>query len=289
MSILLDAESRVIVQGITGREGVFHTERMIDYGTNVVGGVTPGKAGETVHGKPVFHSVADAVEETDADTSVIYVPPPFAGDAIQEAAESGIELIICITEGIPIQDMIEVKAVLDPTPARLIGPNCPGVITPGEAKAGIMPGRIHKQGSVGVMSRSGTLTYEIVNELTVSGLGQTTCIGVGGDAIIGSPFPSLLPLYEEDPSTAAVVVIGEIGGSDEQEAARYFAEEMDTPVVAFIAGKSAPEGKRMGHAGAIISGEQGKPEAKVKAFDQAGIPVADYPSQVPGLIEDLVG
>lgn len=287
MSVLLDEESKVIVQGITGREGVFHSDRMIDYGTNIVGGVTPGKAGEEVHGKPVFDSVEDAVEETGADTSIIYVPPPFAADAVEEAVDAGIELIACITEGIPVHDMITIKGILEDNPTvNLIGPNCPGVISPGKAKLGIMPAKIHEEGSVGVMSRSGTLTYEIVNELTESGLGQSTCVGVGGDAIIGSPFPDLLPVYEEDPQTEAVVVIGEIGGDAEQRAAEYYEESMDTPVVSFIAGKSAPEGKRMGHAGAIISDEAGTTDAKIEAFEQAGVPVANYPSQVPSLIRE---
>lgn len=288
MSILLDDESKVIVQGITGREGVFHTERMLDYGTEIVGGVTPGKEGETVHGKPVFNSVADAVEETGANASVIYVPPPFAADAVQEAAEGGIELIACITEGIPVRDMIKVRAILDEYDVTMVGPNCPGVISPGKAKIGIMPGKIHLEGNIGLMSRSGTLTYEIVNELTMSEMGQSTCIGVGGDPIIGSRFSDLLPRFEEDPETEAVVVIGEIGGGDEQEAAEYYANHMDTPVVAFIAGKSAPEGKRMGHAGAIISGESGTTEAKIKAFENVGVPVANYPSEVPGLLQDKI-
>ncbi len=287
MSILLDENTRVIVQGITGREGDFHSERMLDYGTRIVGGVTPGKAGEEVHGVPVFNTVKQAVEETGAESSIIYVPPPFAADAIQEAAEGGIETVICITEGIPVNDMIQVRQVLGETGVRLIGPNCPGVISPGKAKIGIMPGRIHEEGTVGVISRSGTLTYEIVNELTGAGVGQSTCVGVGGDPIIGSPFRSLLPLYEEDPETDAVVLVGEIGGSAEQEAAEYFAEKMKTPVVAFMAGRSAPEGKRMGHAGAIISGEQGTAEAKIEAFNEVGIPVADYPSEVPGLVREV--
>lgn len=285
MSILLDDQSKVIVQGITGREGIFHTERMLEYGTNVVGGVTPGKAGESVQGCPVFHSVEDAMEQTGADASVIYVPPPFAADAIQEAVESGIQLVACITEGIPVSDMIKVRAILDENNATMIGPNCPGVISPGKAKIGIMPGKIHREGSIGVISRSGTLTYEIVNELTEGGLGQSTCIGVGGDPIIGSRFVDLLERFEEDTETEAVVVIGEIGGSDEQTAAEFYKSSMDTPVVSFIAGKSAPEGKRMGHAGAIISGEEGTPEAKVEAFESVGIPVADYPSEIPRLLE----
>jgi len=287
MSVLLDDESNVIVQGITGREGVFHSERMLEYGTNIVGGVTPGKADEEVHGKPVFDSVDAAVEETGADASIIYVPPPFAADAVEEAVEAGIELIACITEGIPFKDMITIKSILEDNPeVHLIGPNCPGVISPGKAKLGIMPAKIHDQGSVGVMSRSGTLTYEIVNELTENGLGQSTCVGVGGDAIIGSPFPELLPLFEQDSQTDAVVVIGEIGGDAEQRAAEYYRENMDTPVVSFIAGKSAPEGKRMGHAGAIISDEAGTTEAKIESFESAGVPVANYPSEVPSLIQD---
>lgn len=287
MSVLLDEDSKVIVQGITGREGVFHSERMLEYGTNIVGGVTPGKSGETVNGKPVFDSVRAAVDETGADTSIVYVPPPFAADAVEEAVDAGLELIACITEGIPIRDMITINGILNDNPdVHLIGPNCPGVISPGKAKLGIMPAKIHEEGSVGVMSRSGTLTYEIVNELTQAGLGQSTCVGVGGDPIIGSPFPELLPLYEEDPETEAVVVIGEIGGDAEQQAAEYYRSKMDTPVVSFIAGKSAPEGKRMGHAGAIISDEAGTTEAKIEAFESAGVPVANYPSQVPDLIKD---
>jgi succinyl-CoA synthetase alpha subunit len=287
MTVLLDESSKVIVQGITGREGVFHSERMLEYGTNVVGGVTPGKSDEEVHGKPVFDSVETAVEETGADTSIIYVPPPFAADAVEEAVDAGIELIACITEGIPFKDMITIKGILNDSPdVNLIGPNCPGVISPGKAKLGIMPAKIHQEGSIGVMSRSGTLTYEIVNELSENGFGQSTCIGVGGDAIIGSPFPDLLPLYEQDPETDAVVVIGEIGGDAEQQAADYYERKMETPVVSFIAGKSAPEGKRMGHAGAIISDEAGTTEAKIEAFESAGVPVANYPSEVPGLIDD---
>ncbi|MFB6346435.1 MAG: succinate--CoA ligase subunit alpha [bacterium] len=285
MSVLLDEESKVIVQGITGREGVFHSERMLDYGTNIVGGVTPGKGGETVNGKPVFNSVQGAVDETGADTSIIYVPPPFAADAIEEAVDAGIGLIACITEGIPFKDMITIKGILNDAPdVHLVGPNCPGVISPGKAKLGIMPAKIHREGKIGVMSRSGTLTYEIVNELTESGLGQSTCVGVGGDALIGSPFPDLLPLYEDDPETEGIVVIGEIGGDAEQQAAEYYEREMDTPVVSFIAGKSAPEGKRMGHAGAIISDEAGTTEAKIKAFEAVGVPVANYPSEVPELL-----
>jgi succinyl-CoA synthetase alpha subunit len=287
MSVLLDENSKVIVQGITGREGVFHSERMLEYGTNIVGGVTPGKSDEEVHGKPVFDSVQGAVEETGADTSIIYVPPPFAADAVEEAVDAGIELIACITEGIPFKDMITIKGILKDNPeVNLIGPNCPGVISPGKAKLGIMPAKIHEQGNVGVMSRSGTLTSEIVNELSEDGLGQSTCVGVGGDAIIGSPFPDLLPLFEKDPETDAVVVIGEIGGDAEQQAAEYYENEMNTPVVSFIAGKSAPEGKTMGHAGAIISDEAGTTEAKIEAFEDAGVPVANYPSEVPSLIRD---
>lgn len=290
MSVLLDENSRVIVQGITGREGVFHSERMLDYGTQIVGGVTPGKAGEEVHGKPVFNSVEGAVEETGADTSIIYVPPPFAADAVEEAVDAGIKLIACITEGIPFKDMITVKGILNDAPeVHLVGPNCPGVISPGKAKLGIMPAKIHRQGNIGVMSRSGTLTYEIVNELTETGMGQSTCIGVGGDALIGSPFPDLLPMYEQDSQTDGVVIIGEIGGDAEQQAAEYYEREMETPVVSFIAGKSAPEGKRMGHAGAIISDEAGTTQAKISAFEDVGVPVANYPSEVPELLRERLG
>ncbi len=289
MSILLDESSRVIVQGITGREGVFHSERMLEYGTNVVGGVTPGKGGTTVNDLPVFHTVREAVEQTGADTSVVYVPPPFAADAILESVDAGLDLVACITEGIPTQDMVTVRGELDRVEdVWLVGPNCPGVISPGRAKLGIMPGRIHQEGRVGVISRSGTLTYEIVHALSEEGFGQSTCVGVGGDPIIGSRFRRLLEAFEDDPDTDAVVLIGEIGGTDEQTAAAYYRESMDTELVAFIAGKSAPEGKRMGHAGAIVGSEEETTRAKVAAFEEAGVPVADHPGQVPDLVADVL-
>jgi succinyl-CoA synthetase alpha subunit len=284
MGILVDKKTRLLVQGITGQEGGFHTRRMIDYGTKVVGGVTPSKGGTEACGVPVFDTMKEAVAVTEANTSIIYVPAPFAPDAIYEAANSGVGLIVCITEGIPILDMIRVKRYLDISGVRLIGPNCPGVITPGECKVGIMPGDIHMPGSVGVVSRSGTLTYEVVNELTLRGLGQSTVVGIGGDPILGSNFVDILRLFEADPATDIVVLIGEIGGSDEECAAEFIASHMTKPVVAFVAGRTAPPGKRMGHAGAIISRGRGTAEEKIRAFEGIGVPVARHPGEVAELV-----
>jgi succinyl-CoA synthetase alpha subunit len=288
MSILVNEDTRVIVQGITGRDGSFHTRQMLDYGTRIVGGVTPGKGGQSVESVPVFHTVQDAVEATGANTSIIYVPPAFAADAVYEAADAGLRLVICITEGIPTLEMMKVYAYLQRTATRLVGPNCPGVITPGVSKVGIMPGHIHRPGHVGVVSRSGTLTYEIVHQLSSAGIGQSTCIGIGGDPIIGTNFIDALGLFEADPHTRAVVMIGEIGGSDEEAAAAYVKDRMKTPVVGFIAGRTAPPGKRMGHAGAIISGGTGTAEEKIKAMHQAGIPVADRSVDVVELIRQAL-
>jgi succinyl-CoA synthetase alpha subunit len=286
MSILVGKNTRLLVQGITGREGAFHTEQMKEYGTNVVAGMTPGKGGEWVHGVPVFDTVKEAVSTTDANTSIIYVPARFAADAIMEAADAGIKLIICITEGVPVLDMVRVRSFLSQKEARLIGPNCPGVITPGEAKIGIMPGHIHKPGNVGVVSRSGTLTYEVVQALTDRGIGQSTAVGIGGDPIIGSSFIDILTLFESDPLTYHVVLIGEIGGTDEQKAARFIAEKMSKPVTAFIAGRTAPPGKRMGHAGAIIEGGEGTAEEKIKAFEAVGVSVAQLPEEVATIVAE---
>lgn len=284
MSILVDKNTRLLVQGITGREGAFHTREMLDYGTKVVAGVTPGKGGMEVAGVPVFNAVKQAVETTRANTSIIYVPARFAPDAIYEAADAGIGLVVCITEGIPTQDMIRVKAYLDQKGVRLIGPNCPGAITPGQAKVGIMPGHIHQPGSVGVVSRSGTLTYEVVYDLTAHGLGQSTCVGIGGDPILGSDFIDILTLFEEDTATEKVVLIGEIGGTDEERAADFIASEMTKPVVAFIAGRTAPPGKRMGHAGAIIQGGTGTAAEKIATLEAVGVKVARYPGEIPDLL-----
>jgi len=284
LGILVNKDTRLLVQGITGREGRFHTRRMIEYGTNVVAGVTPKKGGMEVEGVPVFDTVKEAVEVTGANTSIIYVPARFAPDAIYEAADSGIGLIVCITEGIPTLDMIKVKAYLKTKGVRLIGPNCPGVITPGEAKVGIMPGHIHMPGSIGVVSRSGTLTYEVVWELTRRGIGQSTCVGIGGDPILGSDFVDILSLFEEDPHTEKVVLIGEIGGKDEERAAEFVSSRMKKEVVAFVAGRTAPPGKRMGHAGAIIEGGMGTALEKIAAFEEAGVKVARYPGEIPELL-----
>ncbi|MBW1780301.1 MAG: succinate--CoA ligase subunit alpha [Deltaproteobacteria bacterium] len=274
MSILVDEKSRVVVQGITGREGAFHTKQMLDYGTVVAAGVTPGKGGNEVDGVPVYNTVKQAVERADVNVSCIFVPPPFAADAIIESASAGMDLIVCITEGIPVLDMVKVAGFLKNRKSVLIGPNCPGIISPGKTKVGIMPGHIHTPGPVAVISRSGTLTYEVVDQLTRVGLGQSTCIGIGGDPLIGTTFIDHLRRFKEDPQTKGVVLIGEIGGTAEEEAADYVRETFDKPVIAFIAGQTAPPGRRMGHAGAIITGGQGKAEDKIRALQAAGITVA---------------
>ena len=280
MSILVNKETKVIVQGITGRAGGFHTQQCVAYGTQIVGGVTPGKGGSDFEGIPVFDTVAQAVEATGADTSMIYVPAGFAADAIMEAADAGLRLIICITEGIPVLDMVKVKRFLEGKPTRLIGPNCPGVITPGECKIGIMPGYIHQRGKIGIVSRSGTLTYEAVDQVTKLGLGQSTCVGIGGDPINGTNFVDVLSMFEDDSKTEAVIMIGEIGGTAEETAAEFVKENMSKPVVGFIAGQTAPKGKRMGHAGAIISGGQGTAAEKITALEAAGIAVAESPATI---------
>jgi succinyl-CoA synthetase alpha subunit len=285
VSILVNNDTRLLVQGITGREGSFHTAQMVEYGTKVVAGVTPGGKGKQVAGVPVFDTVAEAVVQTDANTSIIYVPARFAPDAIYEAVDAGIALVVCITEGIPVVDMVTVYAYVQQQRARLIGPNCPGLITPGQAKVGIMPGFIHAPGSVGLVSRSGTLTYEVVDALTRAGLGQTTAVGIGGDPIIGTSFVDALRLFQDDPATEAIVLIGEIGGSDEETAAEFIAAQVTKPVVGFVAGRTAPPGKRMGHAGAIIAGGTGTAAAKIAALEAAGVRVAETPSQVPGLLK----
>ena len=285
MSILVDRNTKLIVQGITGREGGFHTKQMIDYGTNVVAGVTPGKGGTTFEGVPVFDSVAQAVAETGANSTVIFVPGPFAADAILEAEAAGLPFVCAITEGVPQHDMVRAINKLRENPGcRLVGPNCAGIISPGKCKIGIMPGQIFKEGRIGLVSRSGTLTYEIVNELTNAGLGQSTCIGIGGDPLLGTTFVDVLPMFEADPETDAVVMIGEIGGSDEENGAEYI-KQMKKPVVAFISGRTAPPGKRMGHAGAIISGGVGGPDSKVKALTEAGAKVADMTTEIPDLVK----
>ncbi len=285
MSILVDRDSRVLVQGITGREGSFHTEQMVEYGTNVVAGVTPGGGGKAVAGVPVFDSVADAVVETSPNVAIIFVPARFAPDAIYEAIDNGLPLVVCITEGIPIADMVPVYAHVHARSSRLLGPNCPGLITPDQAKIGIMPGFIHTPGPVGVVSRSGTLTYEVVDALTREGIGQTTAVGIGGDPIIGTSFVDVLALFEADPATEAIVMIGEIGGSDEELAAQFIKAHVTKPVVGFIAGQTAPPGKRMGHAGAIISGGSGTAAEKITALEGAGVHVVDRPSAVPAAIQ----
>ena len=289
MAILIDKHTRVLVQGITGRDGSFHTRQMLDYGTAVVAGVTPGKKGQQAEGVPVFNTVQEAVHETHANCSIIFVPPRFAADAVLEAADARVPLIICITEGVPVQDMIPVYDYVRKQGCRLIGPNCPGLISPGAAKVGIMPGHIHMPGRIGVISRSGTLTYELVYQLTRAGMGQSTCVGIGGDPIIGTKFIDLLELFEADSDTDAVVLLGEIGGNDEETAADYIAHNMKKPVVSFISGRTAPPGKRMGHAGAIISGSSGTAEAKIAALNAAGVPVADTPPQAVDLLRQKLG
>jgi len=288
MSVLVDKGTRVICQGFTGKQGTFHSEQAIAYGTNLVGGVTPGKGGETHLGRPVFDTVHDAVQETGADASMIYVPAAFAADAILEAADAGIRVVVCITEGIPVLDMLKVKAALAGSETVLIGPNCPGVITPGECKIGIMPGSIHRPGSVGIVSRSGTLTYEAVFQTTNAGLGQSTCIGIGGDPIQGLDFVACLELFEADPQTAGVILVGEIGGAAEEAAAEYIRAEMSKPVVAYIAGVTAPSGKRMGHAGAIITGGKGTAEGKYAALEQAGVATVRSPAEMGRRMAELL-
>ena len=280
MAILLNSQSKVLVQGITGRSGLFHTQQCRDYGTRIVAGVTPGKGGVHIEGIPVFNTVEEAVHYTKADVSMIFVPPPGAADAILEAADAGIDLAVCITEGIPVRDMVLTRRVLEGKKMRLVGPNCPGVITPGECKVGIMPGYIHKPGNIGVVSRSGTLTYEAVKQLTEVGLGQSSCVGIGGDPIIGMKFIDVLQLFNEDPHTEAVFMIGEIGGGAEEEAALWIQEHMKKPVAAFIAGVTAPPGKRMGHAGAIITGGKGKAEDKIRTLNECGVIVAQSPTKM---------
>jgi len=289
MSILVDEKTRVVVQGITGREGTFHTTQMLLYGTVVAAGVTPGKKGQKVEGVPVFNTVVEAVENEGANVSCIFVPPAFAADAILDAASAGVGLIACITEGIPVLDMVKVYHFLKNKDVVLIGPNCPGIISPGKTKVGIMPGPIHKQGTIGVISRSGTLTYEVVDQLTKAGLGQSTCIGIGGDPIIGTTFIDHLKRYQKDPETEAVVLIGEIGGTAEEEAAAYVAREFKKPVVAFIAGQTAPPGKRMGHAGAIISGGKGKAEDKIRILESVGITVVLDLGRLGETVVEVVG
>ena len=289
MSILINKDTKVIVQGITGRDGAFHTSKMKAYGTNIVGGISPGKGGTEVEGVPVFNTVEEAVQATGANASVIFVPAPFAGDAILEASYAGVELVICITEGVPVKDMIKVTPILKQNGTKMVGANCPGLITVDECLIGILPGMIFRKGNVGLISRSGTLTYEVVNMLSESGLGQTTCVGIGGDSVSGLYFRDLLEMYENDPETEAVVLIGEIGGDAEEQAAQFIKGHMKKPVVAFIAGQSAPPGKRMGHAGAIISSGSGTAEEKIKAFAEAGVPVAKEPGEIPALVKQKLG
>ena len=284
MSILIDENTRAIVQGITGNEGRFHTRQMLDYGTRIVGGVTPGKGGGEVEGVPVFDTVAEAVKETGADASIIFVPPAFAADAIMEAAEAGIGLVVCLTEGIPVNDMLIVRRYIEIRGTTLIGPNTPGLISPEKSKLGVMAGYIHKPGPVGILSRSGTLTYEVVHQLSSLGIGQSTCVGIGGDQIIGLSFSDLLPMLEDDPQTEGIVLIGEIGGSAEEEAAAVISERVKKPLVAFIAGRTAPPGRRMGHAGAIVTGRSGTAETKIAALREAGVSVADSPADVGELM-----
>jgi len=287
VSIFVNKDTRLLVQGITGNEGSFHARQCIEYGTTVVAGVTPGKGGQQLDTVPVFNTVAQGVKETGADASLILVPPPFGADAIMEAADAGIRLIVCITEGIPILDMVKVKNFLATKNCRLIGPNCPGIITPDECKIGIMPGKIHKRGSIGVVSRSGTLTYEVVDQLTKLGMGQSTCLGIGGDPVNGTNFIDVLSAFQADDETSAIVMVGEIGGSAEEEAAAYINENMTKPVVGFIAGLTAPPGRRMGHAGAIISGSSGTGEAKIAAFKENGIHVCENLGQIGRICKDV--
>jgi succinyl-CoA synthetase alpha subunit len=289
MSIFVDDDTRVVVQGITGGEGKFHAGQMIEYGTNVVAGAVPGKGGQEVHGVPVYDTVDEAVEAEDADASVIFVPPAFAADAIFESLDTDLDLAVAITEGIPTQDMAKVNKRLGETDTRLIGPNCPGIITPGEAKLGILPGNVFSGGNVGLVSRSGTLTYQVVDNLTERGLGQSTAVGIGGDPIIGTSFVDALEAFEADTDTDAVVMCGEIGGEDEEQAAKFIGEHMDTPVAGFIAGRTAPPGKRMGHAGAIVSGSgTGTAQSKIDALNDAGVPVGDTPEEVADHVEDFL-
>lgn len=288
MGIIVHRDTRVVVQGITGRDGSFHTRQMLKDGTRVVAGVTPGKGGQSVERVPVYNTVVEAVEHEGANTSIIFVPAPFAMDAIIEAADAGVELIVCITEGIPARDMIQVVDYLQDKPTRLIGPNCPGIITPGVTKVGIMPGYIFRPGKVGVVSRSGTLTYEVVYLLTLADMGQSTCLGIGGDPILGTGFIEVLEMFEADPDTEVVVMIGEIGGTEEQDAAEYVSRYMRTPVIGFVAGRTAPPDKRMGHAGAIISGTSGTAREKMEAMYQAGILVADRPADILGLVRKVL-
>jgi succinyl-CoA synthetase alpha subunit len=288
MGILVNAETKLIVQGITGRDGSFHTEQMIEYGTNVVAGVTPKKGGQTIFDRPIFDTVKEAKEATGANASVIFVPPAFASGAMIEAIEAGLDFVVAITEGVPVNDMVKVWDAVEGSGTRLLGPNCPGVITPGACKVGIMPGQIHKPGNVGVVSRSGTLTYEVVDQLTRANLGQSTCVGIGGDPIIGTKFVDVLELFEKDDATEYIVMIGEIGGNDEEVAAEYIASNVTKPVVSFIAGQSAPPGRRMGHAGAIVSGGSGKAEDKIDALSKAGVKVAVTPTEIGRLVSGLV-
>ena len=287
MSIWLNAKSRVIVQGITGKNGQFHTEQMLDYGTKVIGGVTPGKGGQETLGVPIWNTVNEAVDN-GANVSCIFVPPPFAADAIMESADAGVELIVAITEGIPALDMVKVKKYLEPIETRLIGPNCPGLITPGESKVGIMPGHIHRKGDVGIISRSGTLTYEAVNQVTEKGLGQSTCVGIGGDPVNGTDFIDCLEAFENDSQTKSMIMIGEIGGTAEELASEYVKEYVTKPIVGFIAGRTAPPGKRMGHAGAIISGGKGTAREKMRAMERAGIHVTDNPAKLGDTLEEII-
>ena len=288
MSVLVNKNSKIIVQGFTGSEGTFHSQQMIDYGTNVVGGVTPGKGGQTHLGKPVFNTVSEGVEKTGANVSVIFVPPSFAADAILEAVDAGIKLVITITEGIPVRDMLKVKNIIKNKEVKLVGPNCPGVITPGEAKVGIMPGFIHKKGTIGIVSRSGTLTYEAVDQITKAGLGQSTCIGIGGDPIIGTTTLDAIKLFMDDPGTEGIIMIGEIGGSMESEAAYWIKEHGTKPVVGFIAGQTAPPGRRMGHAGAIIGGKADTAPAKMKIMKECGIHVVESPADIGSTMVEVL-